>query len=374
MKKIFTLIAILSIPFFLSCSLFVSKNRLSLTQDEISAAQKTNISIERALELKEKKLYELNPKDMNEYLGYIQNLIPDVPNRVMHLARKNLGQQYKIYLLGEFPFEIYDTDPLFCLEKSDCLVFTEHIYAMSLAKDWQQFFSLLQRIRYKDGEISTTTRNHSTIPQWIENNNWLIEDIMNEIDPMLTRPIQFKFNPNNELISDYKVNPNFPTQEVSTSYIPLDNISKIIDKLKPGDFVNVIRGFEEPNLWCSHVGFITKNEDGTVNFLDSAEPVVRETPLLEYVERCRKNNESYKINNKLVDERKKNPDLNKGKKFLFFKSKEKSLKKKPLHFGFKFYHIETDPIKNLIDIDGADAPRVTGPKGLLINRKDIPVK
>ena len=39
------------------------------------------------------------------------------------LARKNLGQPYDIYLLGEMPFETYDPQPIYCLSKSDCVVF-----------------------------------------------------------------------------------------------------------------------------------------------------------------------------------------------------------------------------------------------------------
>lgn len=371
MKKLILLIIICSM---FSCSLFKTKQKVILNQEEISAAKKVGILEDRIAELKEKKLYEFVPKDLNEYLGYAQQLYPELSDRVEHLARKNLGQPYKIYLLGEFPFEIYDTDPLFCLEKSDCLVFTEHIYAMSLAKDWEQFFSLLQRIRYKDGEISTTTRNHSTIPQWVGNNAWLIKDMIDEVPSELVKPIKFTFNPNSEIISDYGLNPNFPKEEVSTNYIPLENISKMIDKVQKGDFVNVIRGFNEPNLWCSHVGFVTKDENGAANFLDSTVPVVKERNFLEHVQWCMKKNEEIKKHNEWVDKVSKNPSLLKPKrKYFIFKQEQPKPKKTALYFGFKFYHIQDNALENLIAIDGKDAPRVTGPRGLLINRKDIPV-
>ena len=120
-----------------------------------------------------KPLYKFSEKELDIYLGYLQFIEPDLRNRVQHLAIKFLTQPYKIFLLGEFPVELYDPDPLFSIKKSDCLVFSEHIYAMALSYDWESFFAMLQRIRYKHGEISIITRNHYTEYDWNKNNNWL---------------------------------------------------------------------------------------------------------------------------------------------------------------------------------------------------------
>ena len=85
---------------------------------------------------------------------------PDLRKRILHLARKNIGQPYELYLLGEMPFEPYDPQPIYCLGKSDCLVFTEHTYAMALSHNWPSFMRMLQRIRYRDGHLGVATRNH----------------------------------------------------------------------------------------------------------------------------------------------------------------------------------------------------------------------
>ena len=374
-KRHFIFCMMIVLIIFSGCSKLSPGKKIELNENENISAQKANLTPERAKELKVKKLFEFTPKDLNDYLKFIQYLIPDLSGRVVHLARKSLGQEYKIFLLGEFPFEIYDTDPLFCLQKSDCLVFTEHIYSMALAKDWPQFFALLQRIRYINGEISTTTRNHSTIPQWVGNNNWLIKDISEEIAPGLTRPLKMTFDPNPDLISGWGLNPEFPKEEVSTSYIPAENIPKIVDKLQNGDYVNVIRGFTEEGLWCGHVGLITKNEDGTVNFLHSISPNVVEQPILEVLKNSVSANEKRRQHNEWVDKVKQNPELQKPKrKFIFFKQSPPDLTKWSYFWGFKFYRLQPDPLKNLIAIDGQDAPIVTGPKGLLVNRKDKPAK
>ena len=109
-----------------------------------------------------KPLYQFNETETGFYLGHLQATEPDLRKRIVHLARKNIGQPYDIYLLGELPFETYDPQPIYCLTKSDCLVFTEHVYAMALSRDWTGFMRLLQRIRYRDGRLGVATRNHYT--------------------------------------------------------------------------------------------------------------------------------------------------------------------------------------------------------------------
>ncbi|MEA2078026.1 MAG: hypothetical protein U9O95_08425, partial [Candidatus Marinimicrobia bacterium] len=95
-------------------------------------ADTLDINAEYLRELLAKPLYEFNEKDVDTYLPYLQYTIPDLRERMKHLARKNLGQAYEIYLLGEYPVEIYDRQPLYILDKSDCVVFTEHILAMAM--------------------------------------------------------------------------------------------------------------------------------------------------------------------------------------------------------------------------------------------------
>lgn len=376
MKKSFVVILMSCLMLLLAgLKLFQPHKQVELSSQEREAAKKIGLSLERAAELKAKKLYEFTPRDVNDYLPLAQELYPDLTERIIHLARKAIGQPYKIYLLGEFPFELYDSDPLFCLEKSDCMVFTEHIYAMALARDWPQFFALLQRIRYKNGEITTTMRNHTSIPQWVMNNDWLIRDITEEIAPGLTKPWRINLDPNRELISDYGLNPGFPNIELLTSYIPLENISKVAEKLQNGDYVCVIRGYSEENLWSGHVGFIAVGADGRRNFLDSAGRGVAENDLVTLAQEAIKQNQKRKEHNEWVDKVKTDPSLLKPKrKWLVFKKQPRMPRKSYYHYGYKFYRPYSDALKRLIEVDGPEAPIVTGPKGLLLNRKDIPYK
>src|SRR5947207_1713426 len=68
-------------------------------------------------------LYSFSEKDVDAYLKHLADTESDPIKRVIHLARKDIGQPYEIYLLGEGPYELYDPDPMYCLEKSDCVTF-----------------------------------------------------------------------------------------------------------------------------------------------------------------------------------------------------------------------------------------------------------
>lgn len=94
-------------------------------------------------DLASRPLYTFSESEVDRYLRILPAAEPDLPRRVVHLGRKNIGQPYEIYLLGEFPFEFYDPDPIYCLDRSDCLVFCEHMYALALSRDWWTFLRTL---------------------------------------------------------------------------------------------------------------------------------------------------------------------------------------------------------------------------------------
>lgn len=78
----------------------------------------------------DKPIFKMNPAEVDRYLGHLHATQPDLRTRIAEIGRKHLGQPYEVYLLGEFPYEIFDAQPLFNLQKSDCVVFAEHTYAM----------------------------------------------------------------------------------------------------------------------------------------------------------------------------------------------------------------------------------------------------
>jgi hypothetical protein len=78
---------------------------------------------------------------------------------------------------------------------------------------------------------------------------------------------------------------------------------------------------------------IVHGDDGEVHLIHSTQPRVREEPIDEYIARSTKT------------------------------IKEDDAEGKPRLLGFKFLRLRDDPMKNLREIDGDDAPKVTLPGG-----------
>ncbi len=345
-----------------SCGVFRPKwKSVQLTKEETETADLLNFEYDYLKKLKVKPLYQFNPQDLNTYLGYLQSVEPNLRNRVQHLARKAVGQPYRIFLLGEFPYEIYDADPLFSLNESDCVVFSEHIYAMALSYDWKSFFAILQRIRYKNGEIGFATRNHYTEFDWDVNNDWLVEDITEELGGENTAYATTVVD-RAAFMAKYGIGQMMPVDTVTWSYLPYQLLPEVVDKLQPGDFVNIVRGFED-NKWVGHVGLITVDEEGTRYFLHSTSPEVKEQPILELYETAEQHNAERKAyNEKVFEENLKIRERNlkvRAETEDGQSSKLKKLKRPRAYFyGFKFLRLREDPIWELMKIEGPNVPKV----------------
>lgn len=328
---------------------------MPLSEHDIEICSRLKIDEEKLMRMKGKPIYEFSEQELGTYLGYLQEKIPELRERIQHLARKTVGQDYRIFLLGEFPFELYDRDPLYSLKESDCVVFSEHMYAMALGHDWPSFFTLLQRIRYRDGEIGMLTRNHYTIADWDRNNAWLVEDVTEELGG--AHAVQATMQVNRaRFFEKYGIGQDIPPETVVFSYIPYERLSDVVDRLQPGDFVNVIRG-NEGGKYAGHVGLITRAADGTVNFLHSTPPHVIEQPLSAYVEARR--HEKRRLENEEI--MKKNEAIRKHNEAVRRRGRGRmrtlhSLK--PYFYGFKFLRLREEPLEELRKIDGERAPRV----------------
>jgi hypothetical protein len=314
-----------------SCAWFV--RRVTLTPDETRAAERLKIKQETLASLKAKPLYKFTEQEVDTYLRYLSSVEPDLRKRLMHLAHKNLGQPYRIYLLGEFPFELYDAQPLYYLSESDCVVFSEHMYAMALAWDWRSFFSILQRIRYKDGEIGVLTRNHYTVPDWDANNEWLAYDVSREIAGDRAMPMTDKTN-RRSFFKKWNIGQDLEDKIVETYYVPGEIIPLVAEQLREGDFVNVMFG-KGQNCYAGHTGLISRNAQGEVCFLHSAPPRVAEVPLVAYTEKRLQGNAARVKRG--------------GTPFV----------------GYKFLRLRDDPLGELRRRIGENAPLATCPADIL---------
>ncbi len=318
-----------------------------LTPQQIATCKKVGVDAGQIVKLIDKPLYQFNESEVDQYLKFLSASEPDLRKRIVHLARKNIGQPYELYLLGELPFEPYDPQPIYCLEKSDCLVFSEHTYAMALSHDWPGFMRLLQRIRYRDGQLGVVTRNHYTEADWNISNRWLVDDITKQLAGDKAVKFHEAIDRSKFFKNRYKLDVKVPVEQHDDIYLPYEEIGRAKDQLRDGDFVNIVRATSRKDsspqneifggsAFVGHVGLIAHGEDGQVHLIHSTEPKVREETLDSYIARATK-------------------DL-----------KEKDAAGKPRLVGFKFLRLQEKPLEKLKVIDGADAPRVTLPGGQLL--------
>lgn len=340
-----------------------SEAEIEITYEVIEVANRIGLSKSELENLIEKPLYVFKPVEVDEYLKFLQTIEPDLRKRIDHLAKKMIGQKYEIYLLGEYPFEIYDPQPLYCIDRSDCVVFSEHIYAMALSDSWKKFFTMLQRIRYKDGVIGLLTRNHYTEADWTVNNSWLIKNITDSL--LDVKPVQVTSKIDRaKFFSKWNIGQDIPVEELKWSYIPASEVPKALKYLKTGDFVNVVRGFSPQDVYVGHVGLISIGEDSVVYLIHSAEPEVRMEPLIDYMNRSLELNERRKKENAEIV--KKNLEFQKINDSLRLTNHgsphpdEKKLQSlKPYFYGFRFFELQENALENLKKIDGPKAPKLT---------------
>ena len=220
-------------------------------------------------------IYEMAPQDVHRYLAHLHQTEPDLRKRIAAIGRQNIGQPYMLNLLGEYPYQLHDALPIFSVEKSDCVVFAEHTYAMALSRSWEEFFWMLQRIRYKDGVVGVATRNHYTELDWNINNSWLVTDVSAALAGPDGPSYPLKIDRARFLKTRHNTDSTLAPQESREAYIAKDKLAALLPQMQEGDMVNVV-STRDGAYWVSHVGLIVIGPNGQRNFLNSAEPKVRE--------------------------------------------------------------------------------------------------
>ncbi|QDU70263.1 N-acetylmuramoyl-L-alanine amidase-like domain-containing protein [Mucisphaera calidilacus] len=311
----------------------VVEGRLGMLMEEIELCEQLGLDPVEIAALNKRPLYTFNETEVHRYLQFLHATQPDLRTRVKTLARKNLGQPYEIYLLGEAPFETYDPQPLYCLDRSDCVVYVEHMLAMGLGSDWPKFFGLLQRIRYNSGQIGLATRNHYSEADWAPNNSWLVTDISEQVagDGVATYPMKVDRARMLKRVGGLEV--AIPVESRVESYVPFEETVRALPELQTGDLAFIVRGTGPESLWVGHMTMVIRTENDAIHLIHSTPPVVKEEPITEYIRRS-----VAQI-----------PDREAAGKSRFY--------------GFKFMRLNEDALDRLVELDGPDAPVLSLPSG-----------
>ena len=234
-------------------------------------------------QLRDARIDTFSEQDLDHYLKWYATQPDSLTGRVIHFARQSVGQRYQLFVLGEFPYELTDPDPLYCLKASDCVTFVEQTYAMALSHDWPSFFRTLQKIRYKDGAIGFETRNHFTEADWNVNNAWLFEDVTATLTNGAAATMKSRID-RAAFFRKAGIERSDPVQIMEGPYVPRDRIDSVLPELCDADVIQFVKeggGYKS----VTHLGLIAHDRAGEVMLIHSGAPAVQELPLRAYLTR-----------------------------------------------------------------------------------------
>lgn len=177
-----------------------------------------------------------------------------ITDRINFFSEKFLGMDYSWQSTGEGPQALLEDWPLVNFQQTNCMVYCEHVLALSISDSWDNFFNNLQQIRYKDGVIGMRSRNHYTMADWLPENNWILEDVSRRVGgdstKTVTRTISHLNFFRNKGISDLRH--VLPDREITIDYIPIHVLPDIEKNLKNGDIAAVLFA-DKTDIFSAHM-------------------------------------------------------------------------------------------------------------------------
>ena len=213
-----------------------------------------------------KKLYQLSISEIDSLMRDTSRTHPSTKEKIAAYSRLALGTPYVRGCLGEGVNGRYDKDPLIDFSRVDCMTFCEQILALAISKTYQDTFNNLQKIRYHNGTISFTTRNHFVMVDWLPHNKWLLKDITEEkggsLCKEMVKTINRKAFASSLGCDDIQNLP--PLLPIRIKYLPKEYLLTIADKLQGSEIMILITTRE--GIFASHLGFIIINKGSSLLF------------------------------------------------------------------------------------------------------------
>jgi hypothetical protein len=216
------------------------------------------------------RIFEMSNHQIDSLLRVTADKNMTVTERMVFYSEKFLEMPYNLTCAGDGPYALLETEPLVNFQETSCMVYCEHVLAMSLSDSWDNFFNTLQQIRYKDGVIGMRTRNHYTMADWLPENRWLLDDATRLIGgdwaKQFTRTISHKTFFSGKGITDLRYVK--PDRDVTIDYIPMSSLPDIRTNIRSGDIMALIYA-DMPNIFSAHM-LIAVEKEGKLYFRESA--------------------------------------------------------------------------------------------------------
>jgi hypothetical protein len=208
-----------------------------------------------------KKFHEMNHQEIDRIIRQTSQLNLTITEKMNVLSEYFLGMPYNLTCVGDGPYALLEDWPLANFKETNCMAYCEHVLALAISDNWDNFFNNLQHIRYKDGLIGMKTRNHYTMADWLPENNWILKDVSKEVGGADTREVtrtisHLRFFQNKGMDDMTYV---LPDRRITLSYIPLDALAKVKDKTRTGDILALIYADKE-DIFSAHMLMIAEKD------------------------------------------------------------------------------------------------------------------
>lgn len=252
---------------------------------KLSAIFVTLLSIQ--ISAQHEKIFEMTNFQIDALLTETSEKNLNITDRMELFSSLFLEMPYNLTCSGDGPYALYETEPLVNFKETNCMVYCEHVLALSISDSWDNFFNNLQQIRYKNGIIGMRTRNHYTMADWLPENDWILEDVSRVIagegTKKVTREISHKSFFEGKGISDLRYIK--PDRRVTIDYISFETLKEVKKRIKHGDIFALLFAKLE-NIFSAHM-LMTYWIDGELVVRESAmsRKTTFDTPFDEWVEK-----------------------------------------------------------------------------------------
>lgn len=200
-------------------------------------------------------------------------------NRVLRRLKKNmsyherlrvlsalfLGNRYRLGPLGEGRKGKWDRDPIFRLDRVDCVTYVESVMALAMSRTVPQAIRVMQKIRYKNGVIRYGYRNHFTAAQWLPENQkaGFLKVMTTQWGGKYTRFVSKRITARTWRRRAWRRwSRRIPTSLLPKSYrfayIPLRFVPQVLKKLPNISWLGEVKYAPGSPVSIQHVGFVVR--------------------------------------------------------------------------------------------------------------------
>ena len=187
-----------------------------------------------------------------------------IGQRIEYITRSLLQTPYLLDGIGEEQYP--DTDPIVRYDSFDCLSFIEEAIALSLGETEEEVDFVRRELRYGNGDIAYTNRNHFMETQWIPNaiEKGYLVDITSTVGE--THIVAKTFTKHNwerwKSRSKFALDiDQFPVGTTQFGVLSLDAAIQAIAVFPEGALLVVVRQNNPYNpIWITHVGLVVRSK------------------------------------------------------------------------------------------------------------------